>query len=77
MGTQTLCDGIGIAIPEDTPVTGLFSHQYSDAARPDAQAYLDELDALHTKHAAAFAIELAELRAKYRERLMILPDEAP
>jgi hypothetical protein len=72
---RSLCDGTGVAIPEGTPTTGFFGRQYSDAVRGDAEAYLRELDELHTKHAKAFSQGLVKLRAKWKASLATLPDE--
>ena len=74
MAKITTCDGTGVEIPADTPPTGHFGHQYSDEARPIAQAYLDAVDAVHTEVAELFAERLASLRASYGERLRELPD---
>jgi hypothetical protein len=75
MATVTTCDGTGVEIPAETPTTGQWGHQYSDAARPIAEAYLDDLSALHTKYAQLMQTELGELRARYREKLQQLPDD--
>jgi len=75
MARATTCDGTGAQIPDDTPSTGLFGHQYSDEARPVAEGYLRELDALHTAASATFQRGLAELRDRYRAKLNTLPDE--
>lgn len=75
MARVTTCDGTGIEIPEDTPVTGDFDHQYCDAARPIAEKYLEDLDNLHTRHAQSFQAELDDLRRLYREQLRQLPDD--
>lgn len=75
MAKITTCDGTGVPIPEDTPATGIFGHQYSDDARPIAEKYLLDLDELHSRTAQRFQTELAELRALYREKLQQLPDE--
>lgn len=75
MATTTTCDGTGIPIPNDTPVTGHFGHQYCDEARAIAEKYLADLDELHTRKAQEFQAELADLRARYREQLKQLPDE--
>jgi len=76
MGTRTTCDGTGVEIPDDTPPTGLHGRQYSDDARQIAEAYLAELDAIHTESAVAFQAKLTVLRAKYRVQLIELPDDA-
>lgn len=75
MAKVTTCDGTGIEIPEDTPFTGEFEHQYCPAARHFAEKYLEDLDNLHTKHAEAFQLELDDLRKLYREHLRQLPDD--
>jgi hypothetical protein len=75
MATRTTCDGTGVVISDDTPVTGIMGHQYCDDARPVAEMYLADVSELHTKHAQAFTLELQELRARYREKLSQLPDE--
>lgn len=73
MATNTICDGTGVEIPEDTPPTGLFGRQYSEGARPLAEKYLEELNALHTAAAESFQAQLDALRARYRH-LRTLPD---
>lgn len=75
MAKKTTCDGTGIEIPEETPTTGHFGHQYSEEARPIAEEYLKEVDDLHTKAARFFEEGLAVLRGAYRERLAQLPDD--
>lgn len=75
MGTKTTCDGTGVEIPDDTPTTGLFGHQYSDEARMYAEEYLENMSQLHTRYATNFQAELNELKALYREKLKELPDE--
>ena len=75
MARVTTCDGTGAEIPEETPTTGLFGHQYSDEARPIAEEYLAALDALHSESATTFTAKLGELRAKYRSQLRELPDD--
>lgn len=74
MATITTCDGNGTEIPADTPTTGPFGHQYSDAMRPIAEKYLVDLNDLHTQLAAAFKAGLEDLRNQYREKLRELPD---
>lgn len=74
MGTRTTCDGTGVEIPEETPTTGHFGHQYSDEARLVAEEYLKRVDELHTEAAKAFQAALDALRAEYREKLHELPD---
>ena len=76
MGRILTCDGTGVPIPDDTPTTGDLGRQYSDEARPIAQAYLDERDAIHTEHAEKFEAALEALRVKYRPQLAGLPDDA-
>lgn len=75
MATVTTCDGTGVEIPPDTPTTGIFGHQYCDAARPIAETYLEEVETLHKRLAIQFQAELEELRARYRGQLKQLPDE--
>lgn len=74
MARATTCDGTGATIPDDTPATGYWGHQYSDAARPVAEEYLRELNALHTRAARDFMDQLDALRARYHEKLTTLPD---
>ncbi len=74
MATITTCDGTGVEIPNGTLATGYFGHKYSDEARPIAEEYLAELNALHARSASAFTAELATLRARYSEKLRQLPD---
>lgn len=74
MAKTTSCDGTGVAIPDDTPATGHFGKQYSDAARPIAEKYLAGVDELHTETATVFQAKLDDLRARYREQLRELPD---
>lgn len=76
MGTRTTCDGSGVEIAADTPTTGLHGKQYSEETRSLAEAYLAELDAIHTESATAFMAKLTELRAKYQGQLLELPDNA-
>ena len=75
MGKRITCDGTGVEIPEESPTTGMFGHQYSDKARPVAEQYLDAVNDLHTKAAQRFDEELSGLRAYYREQLDELPDD--
>lgn len=75
MAKVTTCDGTGVEIPDSTPVTGQFGHQYSDDARPIAEKYLADLDELHTETARVFQEKLGALRERYRERLRELPDD--
>lgn len=75
MAKATTCDGTGTPIPDDTPATGLFGHQYSDEARPIAEEYLREVNDLHTTTAAAFQRTLEAIRDRYRAQLRSLPDE--
>lgn len=74
MGTQTTCDGNGTPIPADTPTTGAFGRQYCDELRPVAEAYLADVDALHTKTAEAFIAQLKDIRSLYADKLRELPD---
>lgn len=74
MAGITVCDGTGVEIPEDAPTTGFFGKQYSDAARPVAEAYLAELNELHTAAHREFEVKLEALREKYRPQLRELPD---
>ena len=76
MARSTTCDATGVTIPEDTPTTGIFGHQYCDSARPLAEKYLEDLHDLHTRHAVAMQAELDEMRALYREKIATLPDDA-
>lgn len=75
MAKINTCDGTGVEIPENTPETGHFHHQYSDAARPIAEAYLRELDEIHTETAQAMKIKVEVLRSRYRALLRELPDQ--
>lgn len=75
MARITTCDGTGVEIPDDTPTTGHFGHQYCESARIVAEQYLADLDALHTKAAERFQAELTDLKSLYREKLKELPDE--
>ena len=74
MATINTCDGNGSPIPADTPCTGSFGKQYCDELRPVAEKYLADLNALHTRNAERFTLELSELRALYHEKLAELPD---
>lgn len=75
MATKTTCDGTGVEIPSDTPVTGMFGHQYCEASRVVAESYLSDLNTLHTEMAQQFQTRLDELRSIYHEKLKELPDE--
>lgn len=75
MGLKNICDGTGVEIAADTQVTGMFGHQYCDEARQIAEAYLAELNNLHTAMASKFQADLDSLREKYHEQLGVLPDE--
>lgn len=75
MAKITTCDGTDVEIPADTPITGLFGRQYSDAARPIAEKYLEEFDELHTKIAREMQAGIEALRARYRGELRQLPDD--
>jgi hypothetical protein len=70
----TTCDGTGVAIPDDTPTTGAFQHQYCIEARPIAEKYLADVDELHTRCADMFKIGLELLREEARKSLNQLPD---
>lgn len=72
---KTHCDGTGVEIPEDSPTLGHFGHQYSDEARVIAEEYLQALNDLHSEMASKFQADVDSLRAKYHERLAVLPDE--
>lgn len=74
MAVRNVCDGNGTEIAPDTPCTGNFGHQYCDELRPVAENYLADLNALHTRCAERFTLELSELRALYHEKLAELPD---
>ena len=71
----TTCDGTGVIIPDDTPTTGPYRHQYCDEARPIAERYLRELDEIHTEAASEFQSKLNRLREEARKVLAQLPDE--
>lgn len=75
MGRVTTCDGTGVPIADDTPKTGAYGHQYCEEARPIAEKYLADLDAIHTECAVAFQSKLDALRAEARKSLLQLPDE--
>lgn len=75
MAKKTTCDGTGVEIPDETPTTGFFGHQYCDEARSIAQKYLEEIDALHLECAIAFQLSLGRIRDSYREKLQQLPDD--
>lgn len=75
MARVTTCDGTGVEIPNDTPTTGLFGHQYCPEARAIAEKYLEELNALQQQQAAAFESALHTLRSSYRDKLYQLPDD--
>lgn len=74
MAKINACDGNGTPIPDDAPTTGPFGRQYCDELRPVAEKYLEDLNALHTRVAEAFKLELADLRASYADKLQSLPD---
>ena len=74
MASTTVCDGNGSTIPPDTPVSGPCGHQYCDELRPTAEAYMADLNALHTEMATSFKLRMEELRSLYREKLNELPD---
>lgn len=75
MATVNTCDGTGVPIPADTPVTGPFGHQYCDAARVVADEYLARRSAAHTEAAELFQRYLNDLRAECRAKLRQLPDD--
>lgn len=75
MGAKTVCDGTGVEIPDETPNTGIFGHQYCDEARPIAEEYLAKVSELHTQVAAQFKASLEDLRDTYRAKLRELPDQ--
>lgn len=75
MAKTTTCDGTGVEIPDDTPVTGHYGHQYADGARAIAEAYLAKVDEAHTEAAVLFAGRLERLRMEYRALLRELPDD--
>jgi len=75
MAVRNHCDGTGVEIPDDTPVTGMHGKQYSDDARPIAEAYLRELDEIHSEAAIAFQAKIIALRDKFRPQLKELPDD--
>lgn len=72
---QAICDGTGDPIPDDTPTTGPWGRQYSDAARVIAEQYLQKVNDLHTRYSTLFQQELEDLRAATREHLKQLPDD--
>ena len=76
MGVRTTCDGTGVPIPGDSPTTGLFGHQYCPEAREIAEKYLEEVDTLHSAMAETFGTALSEIRARYKQDLLQLPDES-
>lgn len=75
MATKNFCDGTGVEIPDDTPITGHFGRQYSAEARAVAEEYLQLLDEAHTAAARHYENARENLRSLFRLKLAKLPDE--